>query len=186
MPSTPNINLIADRRKQTVKQQNVRSKINSISTIVLVSYLVLFLPVIGYRLFVSSRHNSIISQIEQQTQELSLILPLETKYILVSHKLDLISDILSQRSETRQILQEVYQLFPSGTRLLDVSFEDNGNQMTLSGEANSVFIYSQLILATEQYVQDKFNEVTLDSTRRNDSGIYGFTITFDLTGLKET
>jgi len=169
----PNINLLQKTKRIFDKHARKRKRITSVSTIALVIYLAILLPIVGYRIFLSTTLNSIRRDIDQKTQGIQQQQAKEQRQILLSNKLTNISEALDNRILFHELLIEMFELFPENASLQSVDLNKADNKITVSGIVSSVFTMSELFQSFTQSLESNlYAQITITSLTKSSEGEY--------------
>lgn len=176
MTTSSNINLLTQRRQVTKRLRRQNQKVVSMSVLALAIYLAIMVPIVGYRLFLSQRLKSIASDKAETLQTLTSLKSVEERYLLLENKLSLSDQVLAERPDSKETLTTVIGLIPEGVVVTSLDFGAD-NVLTMSGDANEVFAFGELIRSLEGSVeQGLYPKVVLESLNRDDEGLYRFSV----------
>lgn len=171
--SIPSINLLKKTKRIYDRQSRRRKRIINLSTIALIIYLAILLPIVGFRIYLSAAINSVRRQIDQKTQAIQILQPREQKATLLASKLSNISIALNSRTPFQQILKDMYVLYPDRTSIQSVSLENKNQSILVGAIANDIFSLEELFNAFRSAIDNnQYQQINITSLSRSSEGEY--------------
>ncbi|OGV91703.1 hypothetical protein A3A66_02195 [Microgenomates group bacterium RIFCSPLOWO2_01_FULL_46_13] len=166
------VNLLSRRQASLTRQRESHRKIIMISTVIILTYLGILIPLVAFRVFVSIQLASLNQKINKEKQVLQSLSATEVKYLLVHTKLKLANQIISSRADVPTILAAAFDTMPEGVTLQNLTFKDE-NSVNLSAIATDVFRFYNLVEALKTSpLKALFKTIAIESTSRNETAEY--------------
>ena len=158
-----------------------RLSIASISLLAITAILTLLTLVI-YTSSVSNR-DKLVSQIEASSKRIEALKVSEELIVIVKEKAQAGDKILSNRTNHSAIFEKLAVLIPTGVYFTDIKF--TSEKAAISGKASSSANVAGLIASLLSTDGAKiFSSVTMDSLSSDESGVFTFSMTAQLSSLK--
>lgn len=118
--------------------------------------------------------NSLESKILQQEN-------LEESALILSSKLQIINQLISQRSDKQEAITYFTELFGPDVFIKDIDYEADGGILSLRLESETIFAFNRVVdLLENQVTLGRFSSLTKSDLARGRTGTYALTVTVTL------
>ncbi len=135
------------------------------AAVVLVLWLLALSSVIGYNLILKSKSDSLRKDVQELNQQLLVLNDKITLILVLKDRLGRIKDVLANRDDFGQPLENFFSSVPGGITLAKVSLNSNVLNITGTGDILSI---SQLAKNYTSQAQDWYQGATLRSLVKNE------------------
>ncbi|OGD89108.1 hypothetical protein A3F45_04190 [Candidatus Curtissbacteria bacterium RIFCSPHIGHO2_12_FULL_41_17] len=177
------INLLPQEEREHEQFQILQKRLSvaSISLLAITAILTLLILVV-YTSSVSKRSN-LVTQIEASSKRIEDMKAGEELIVVVKEKAQAGDKILSNRTNHSAIFEKLATLIPTGVYFTDVKFTPE--KAAISGKASSSANVAGLISSLLSPEGAKiFSSVTMDSLSSDESGVFTFSMTVQLSSSK--
>lgn len=121
-----------------------------------------------------TKKNSLESRVLQQEN-------LEESALILSSKLQIINQLINQRSDKQEAITYFTELFGPDVFIKDIDFEASGGILSLRLESQTIFAFNRVVdLLENQVTLGRFSSLTKSDLARGRTGAYALTVTVTL------
>lgn len=155
-------------------------KIAQVTSIILGVFLFVAVSLLAVQLYLNARLNTIRESIAQEQRKVTSLASVQNSYVSLFRKVRTVNEIVNKRGNKWDAIAFFYGILPQGVNINSVDLESDaqGNQLSFSLEAPTVFFYDQLsgVLQSDQ-VKASGYALTLGTLSRNKDGKYRIDVT---------
>lgn len=179
---TRGINFVANRRKRLTAQQLQDEKWFKYATIGLIGVFVVFLIVVGIRLFLMYRMNTLKDDQLNTRKAVEAQEHVEKEYNIFAHKLRALSDLFGKRQDKQEAMVYFSQVFGPQVIISGIDYsEQDDSIVSFTLTAPSIFDLENVfrILESDE-VRTTYSRVHKSDLGRGESGAYTIKLTIVL------
>ena len=181
------INFVGDRRKRLNKTQKHDKKIMNIMINVLVAFFIIFLVVIGLRLFYVYKVKSVK---DEQKDVRNVILShegIEKDYIIFAQKLKKLSVFFGKRKDKQEALIFFSKVFGEDVIVSGIDYSSaEEDVVSFTIKTPNVFVMERVFnTLDEDTVTSQYPDISKSNMRRSSSGNYTISLSVVLVDKKE-
>lgn len=173
MAAQPQVNLVARRKQELVRERRMYAKVQFIALAMVVGYVGLLVFVLMVKGVLVVSQNKLESSIQDQELALAKLRPVEEIYMVLMNKLSLAQDYLQNRSLIEEDIRTLHDSLPEGVTFDSLLVGENETTMTIDLVAHDMYRLIDYMHQTEAVVaDDQYGQVTLSSITRTGNGQY--------------
>ncbi len=175
------VNFLNQHRKKLTNLEATDRKYYRIVMFVAIGIVVIGSALLAGNIFLQYRmsesvakKNSLESAILQQED-------LEESALILSSKLQIISQLINKRSDKQEAIRYFTELFGSDVLIKDIDFQSTGGVLSLRLESQSVFAFNRVVdLLENDATLGRFTTLAKSDLSRSKTGTYSLTVTVTL------
>jgi hypothetical protein len=181
------INFVQDRRKTLSLAEQQDQVILKKMIGVFVGIFLVFLVVLGGRLFLNYQHTQLLEDQKNARAGILQQESVEREFSIFAHKITHITALWGKRQNKQEAIAFFMQLFSGDTSISGISYSADSESLTFRLKTGSVFLLEETLnTLTDTPVTSKFPGISKSGLSRSSDASYSMNITVALSNMKAT
>jgi hypothetical protein len=173
------INFLHQHRKALTSLEKKDKKYYTYTLYGAITVTIIACVIAGFSLFLSFSADQVLAN--RQSLEASILQQeeIERSALVLAAKVGSLAELISQRGDKQQAINYFTDLFSSDAVLIkDIDYQSREGVLQLRIEAQSVFVFEELVDALEsEQTQSQFESIAKSELRRTREGAYSIVVT---------
>lgn len=181
------INFLSDRQKKLSKQQKDDRELLRYTQMLFAGVMLIFLVILGIRLFFNQRIRRIEDAQEQARQQILNNEDVERAFVITVNKLDVLNTLFEERQDKQDAINFFTTVFGPNVLVNQIEYNAGESILTFGVQSRDVFVLEGVLERLKGLADERaeFALVNPSNLRRTDDGKYELQVTVTLASSEE-